>query len=210
MNLTVMGRGFAANEDVNINYEDEERATATTNDKGSFEASFSVPESKYGERQVTAGYAADNAASAIFTMESEPPPVPKLVSPPDGGKVTPTFEWSEVSDDSGVRYNLQIANSANITATGEFADNPIFSVEGLVGTNYTLEETDALPYGTYYWIVQAVDGAENESGWTAARSFRTGLLPKWALIAIIVAIVVLIGALIRSLVIRRSIYYDRW
>jgi hypothetical protein len=125
------------------------------------------------------------------------------------GRVTPTFEWSQVSDDSGVHYSLQIATSANVTATGEFVD-PIVSKEGLVETSYTLEETEALPYGTYYWIVQAVDGAENESGWTAARSFQVGLLPRWGFIAIIAAAAVLLIALIRALLIRRSIYCDRW
>jgi hypothetical protein len=211
MNLTVTGRGFAGNEDVSIMYDGNQKATATTNDQGSFEASVSVPESPHGERQVTAEDAAENEATAIFTMESNHPNTPELISPPDGGRVgligsvTPTFEWSEVSDDSGVYYNLQIATSANVTATGEFAD-PLVSVAGLVGTNYTLNATEALSYGTYYWIVEAVDGAENESGWTAARSFRAGLLPLWALGAIIVAVVVLIGALIRALV-RRRIYY---
>ena len=218
MNLTVTGHGFAASEDVNIMYDGNQVTTAETNDQGNFQVSFSVPESKYGERLVTAGYAADNAASAIFTMESDPPPIPELISPPDRsrvgfrGKVTPTFEWSEVSDESGVRYCLQISTSANVTTTGEFAD-PMVPVAGLVETSYTLEdteETDALPYGTYYWIVQAVDGAENESGWTVARSFRVGLLPLWGLVAAIVAAVVLLVALIRALVIRRSIYYDRW
>jgi hypothetical protein len=55
--------------------------------------------------------------------------------------------------------------------------------------------------------VQAVDGVENESGWTAAHSFRVGFLPLWGLIAVIVAIVMLIIALIRALVIRRRYYY---
>jgi hypothetical protein len=212
MNLTVTGHGFTANEDVVITYDDSQVATARTNDEGSFDVSFLVPESKYGERLVTAGYAAGNAASATFTMESDPPDVPELISPPDGGrvglrgKVTPTFEWSEVSDDSGVYYNLQIATRENVTDTGEFVD-PLVSVAGSVGTNYTLEETEALPYGTYYWIVQAVDGAENESGWTAAHSIRVGLLPLWGFIAAIVAIVVLLVALIRFLVRRRIYYY---
>jgi hypothetical protein len=215
MNVTVTGHGFAANEDVSIMYDGNQKATATTNDQGSFEASFSVPESLHGAHQVTAEDAAENEATAIFIMESNHPNTPELISPTDRGRVgligsvTPTFEWSEISDDSGVFYNLQIATSADVTATGEFAD-PKVSVAGLVGTNYTLNATEALSYGTYYWIVEAVDGAENESGWTAARSLRAGLLPKWALIAIIVAIVVLIGALIRSLLIRRSIYYDHW
>jgi len=70
MNLTVTGHGFVADEDVVITYDGSQEVTARTNDQGSFEASFLVPESKYGERKVTAGYAAGNAASAIFTMES--------------------------------------------------------------------------------------------------------------------------------------------
>jgi len=211
-NLTVTGRGLAANKDVDIMYDGSQEATATTNNKGSFEASFPVPESQHGERQVTAEDAAGNNATSIFTMESDPPDTPALISLPDRsrvgfiGRVRPTFVWSAVSDDSGVRYSLQIAASANVTATGEFVD-PLFSVEGLVGTNYTLEKKDALPYGTYYWIVQAVDGAENADNWTAVRSFRAGLLPLWAFIVIIVAIVMLIGALVYFFVIRRRIHY---
>ena len=211
--LTVTGRGFAASKNVVIKYDASQKATASTNAKGSFSGvSFSVPESKYGAHQITAEDAAENEATAIFTMESDPPDTPELISPPDGGrvgfigKVRPTFEWSEVSDDSGVYYRLQIATSENVTATGEFAD-PLVSKNISVGTNYTLEETKALPYGTYYWIVQAIDGAENESGWTAAYSFRAGLLPMWAFIAIIIAIVVLIGTLVYFFVIRRRTHY---
>ncbi len=213
IDLTVTGRGFAANEDVVIMYDDSQVATAETNDKGSFSVNFPVPESQYGERLVTAGYSDGNAASANFIMESDPPPTPSLISPSNRsrlgfmGEVAPTFEWSAVSDDSGVRYSLQVATSDNVTATGEFVD-PIVSVTNLVETSYTL--TEALPYGSYYWIVQAVDGAENEGGWTAARSFRVGLLPLWGFIAIIAAAVVLLVALIRALVMRRTIYYDRW
>ncbi|MEA1872478.1 MAG: hypothetical protein U9M91_03695, partial [Chloroflexota bacterium] len=211
MNLTVTGGGFAPDEDVVIKYDGSEVATAETNDKGSFEVTFSVPESRHGARQVKAEDAAENEATAIFTVESDRPDTPELISPPDGGRVgfigrmRPTFEWSEVSDDSGVYYSLQIATSDNVTATG-FVDS-IFSVEGLVGTNYTLEKTEALPYGTYYWIVQAVDGAENESGWTAARSFRAGVMPLWAFIVIMVAVAGGIGALVYFRVIRQRIYY---
>ena len=122
------------------------------------------------------------------------------------GGVKPRFEWSEVFDDSGVYYNLQIAASANVTMAGEFVD-PIVTKEGLVGSNYTLESSEALPFGTYYWIVQAVDGAENESGWTDVYSFRAGLLPLWAFIVIMVGIAALIGGLVYLFVIRRRAYY---
>ena len=221
MDLTVTGRGFPAYEDVIILYDDSQVAIAETDDQGSFEVSFSVPESKHGEHLVRAkltGGTNSTAdleinASAIFTMESDPPPIPTLISPSNKsrlgfmGEVTPTFEWSEVSDDSGVRYSLQIATSADVTATGEFV-NPIVSVTILTETSYTV--TEALPYGTYYWIVQAVDRAENEGDWSTPRSFRVGLLPQWAFIAIIAAAAVLLVLLIRALVIRRTIYYDRW
>ena len=211
MNLTVTGGGFAANKNVVIKYDGSEVETARTNTEGSFDVSFLVPESKYGDRVVTAEDDAENNATAIFTMESNAPNTPDLISPPDGdrvgfvGKVRPTFEWSEVSDVSGVYYNLQIARSANVTDTG-FVD-PIVSKEGLVGTNYTLDDTEALPYGTYYWIVQAVDGAENAGNWTAARSFRAGLLPLWAFIVIIVAVAGGIGAAVYFFVIKKRIYY---
>jgi hypothetical protein len=212
MNLTVTGHGFATNKDVVVMYDGSQEKTAETNEKGSFVASFLVPESHHSEHQVTAEDAAGNNATAILIMESTAPPMPTLTSPSNGswvglvGRVTPTFSWSAVSDESGVRYSLQIATSANVTATGELVDS-IVSKEGLVGTSYTMEETEALPYGTYYWIVQAVDGAGNARGWTGARSFRAGLLPMWAFILIIVAIVALIGVLIYFFIIRRRYYY---
>jgi hypothetical protein len=209
MDLTVVGRGFAANEDVNIMYDGGTVETTKTNGRGSFEIDFPVPESQYGEHQVAAGYAGENHASAIFTMESNHPDAPTLISPSNKrrvgliGKETPKFEWSAVSDDSGVHYRLQVATSDDFVASSLVA-----SVTGLTETSYTLDK--ALPYGTYYWIVQAVDGAQNESPWTEPRPFRVGLLPTWAFILIIIAIVVLIRAAIRALVRRRAIYSDRW
>ncbi|HXZ29819.1 MAG TPA: hypothetical protein VEG43_01490, partial [Dehalococcoidia bacterium] len=183
-----------------------------TDSKGSFDVIFAVPESPHGAHQVTAEDAADNVASANFTMESNPPDKPEPISPPDKsrvgfiGEVTPTFAWSAVSDPSGVYYNLQIAASANITAAGEFA-GPIVSVTHLVGTNYTLNATQALAYGTYYWIVQAVDRADNKSGWTTPHSFHAGLLPLWAFILGIVVAAAVIGTLVHFLVLRRRVRY---
>jgi hypothetical protein len=214
-NVTVAGHGFGASEELAITYDDTQVATLTAGNKGSFYVSFLVPRSLHGERKVTAGYAGQNHANAIFTMESRPPATPTPNTPADRsrlglmGNVTPTFQWSEVSDDSGVWYSLQIAASDTTTGTGAFAD-PKISVTGLVATNYTLEETEALSQGTYYWIVQAVDGAENEGKWSAVHSFRVGLLPLWGLIIVIVAAVALLALVLRALVRRRTIYYDRW
>ena len=214
-NLTVTGYGFAASEDIVVLYDGEQVATAETDETGSFDADFPVLESQYGEHSVAAGYSGQNAASAVFTMESNHPSTPQLISPSSGsrmgliGKEAPAFQWSSISDDSGVYYSLQIASSDAVTATGEFVD-PLVSVSGLTETTYTVEETEALPLGGYYWIVQTVDGADNESGWSAVRSFRVGLMPLWAFVVIIVAVVVLLAALITVRVRRRIIYYDNW
>ena len=218
MDLTVTGRGFPADEDIIILYDDSQVAIVETDEQGTFEVSFTVPESKHGAHVVRATEATNNtadldiSASATFTMESNAPSIPEQIFPADRGRlgfiseVAPTFEWSEVSDESGIAYySLQIATSADFAAS-----SIIFSVTDLTGTSYTLQEAEALPLGTYYWTVQAADGAENESGWSANHSFRVGLLPRWGFIAVIVGAVVLLIALIRALLRRRTIFYDGW
>jgi hypothetical protein len=210
--LTVTGGGFATNQNIIVRYDGTHNLTARSNSNGSFTVTFAVPESRHGVRQVTAEVDGLVEATASFTMESQAPDVPDLISPPDEsragiiGSVRPTFEWSEVSDLSGVRYSLQIAGGANATTAGGFAD-PIVSVTDIVGTNYTLNATEGLPYGTYYWIVQAVDGAENEGDWTAPSSFKAGVMPLWAFIVAIVAVAAGIGAAVYFFWIRRRIYY---
>jgi hypothetical protein len=208
--LTVTGYGFPVNEDVNVMYDGNQMETAGTDDHGSFWISFIVPESQHGQRTVKAQDASGNNATAIFTMESNPPGTPEPISP-DGsragfiGGVRPTFKWSEVSDESGISYSLQIATGANVTAAG-FAD-PTVSIVDITGTNYTLEKNDALPYGTYYWIVRAVDGAGNAGNWSEAYSFHAGFLPLWAFVLIIVGGVAIIGTLVYFFIIRKRIYY---
>ena len=220
MELTVTGRSFPADEDIIILYDDSQVAIVETDDQGTFEISFLVPESEHGEHEVRATLAEstnntadlDIDASAIFTMEADPPPIPEQISPADTSRlgffraVAPTFEWSEVSDESGIAfYGLQVATSADFATS-----SIIVTVTGIAGTSYTLQETEALSLGTYYWTVQAVDSAENESDWSANHSFRVGLLPRWGFIAAIAGAVVLLIIIIRALLRRRTIYYDKW
>jgi len=209
--LTVTGRGFAVSKSVDIYYEADKITTETTDNKGSFHISFAVPESLHGARTVRAADAAGNNATAVFTMESVPPGTPELVAPADKsrvgfvGKIRPTFEWTEVEDESGVYYSLQIARSANVTADG-FVE-PTVSITGLVATNCTLNATQALPYGTYYWMVRAVDKAGNAGNWTEVRSFRAGIMPLWGFIPSVVGAVAVIGTLVYFYIIRRRTYY---
>jgi hypothetical protein len=199
--VTVTGSGFAASKSVAITYDAVQKGTATTNSAGSFSAvTFKVPVSPHGNRPIVATDASGNSATANFVVESTPPPLPELLSPADGsrlgwiGDVTPTFEWSAVTDPSEpITYSLQIA------ATEDFTDPGMRETTGITGgdeemVTYAAEES--LSHGTYYWRVKAVDSAQNDSGWTAPYSFKVGLLPLWALIAIIALIVVAIGVLV--------------
>ena len=214
MNLTVRGGGFDPNEAVVIKYDGadlEPPATGRTNADGSFEVSFFVPESKHGAHNVTAEIDGQTEAFDIFTMESDAPEKPELMSPPDGdsvgfiGKVRLTFNWSEIEDLSGVYYSLQIATSANIT-DGGFAD-PVRSISNIVGTNYTLKDAEALPQGSYYWSVQAVDRAENKGEWAEPRSVRVGVMPLWAFVVLMVVAAGGIGTLVYFRWIKQRIYY---
>jgi hypothetical protein len=75
-----------------------------------------------------------------------------------------TFDWGDVSDPSGVSYNLQVDDDADFS-------RPIISKEEVAQSTYTLAEGEALSKGTYYWRVKAVDGAGNTAGWTDSFSF---------------------------------------
>jgi uncharacterized delta-60 repeat protein len=95
------------------------------------------------------------SADAICGVDTVAPPAPSLVSPTDGTITinnTPTFEWTSVSDPSGVTYTLEIVEQLTKT--------------GLTDNTYTLTGAEALPHGTYSWHVRAVDGAGNVGDWS--------------------------------------------
>ena len=57
-----------------------------------------------------------------------------------------------------------------------------------------------LALGTYYWRVKAIDGAYNESAWSATSVVKVGLIPLWAFIIIIaIGFLVMVGAIMRFL-----------
>jgi len=207
--LTVSGKGFPANESVTITYDGVTKGSGTTSSKGSLSGvSFAAEHSQTThttDHSVVVTYDA-TTVSFTFVMESESPAKPALSSPANATrlglvtKVTPVFQWQTVDDPSGVSYDLQIGT------TPAFAQ-VLISKTGLTDASYGLTGAEALGYGSYYWRVRAVDGAKNDSGWTTPYSFKSGLLPLWAVIAIAAAIAALIGALVFFLT-RKGAPYD--
>jgi hypothetical protein len=92
------------------------------------------------------------------------PAAPSAVSPTDGASVTEPFtiSWTAVSDPTGIiAYNWQVSSSSAFTS--------------VLLQNSTNGETQAsvsgLANGTYFWRVQAVNGAFEQGAWSQPRSF---------------------------------------
>ena len=92
------------------------------------------------------------------------PPAPSPVSPADGASVTEPFtiSWTAVSDPSGiVAYNWQVSSSSTFASV--LLQN---STNGA-----TQDSVSGLANGTYFWRVQAVNGAFESGAWSQPRSF---------------------------------------
>lgn len=193
--VTVNGTGFGVDKELAIKYDNTAvPASAVSDAKGSFQASFKAPKSSGGKHNVIISDAAGTSASGIFNMEMTPPSLPEIISPKDGGRAgffdraAPTFKWADVPDQSGVSYSLQVSSES------EFA-NTVLSKEGLTEPECTLTEAEALARGTYYWRIKAIDGAGNDSGWTAPILVKIGIMPLWLFIVIAVVVVAIIARL---------------
>src|SRR5262249_22255676 len=100
-----------------------------------------------------------------------PPPAPTPLGPAAGANVLVPFtiSWSAVSDPSGiVAYNWEISPSSTFS--------PVILLNSTSGQ--TQDTVSGLANGTYFWHVQAVNGAFEQGVFSAARSFNvTGAGP---------------------------------
>jgi hypothetical protein len=173
--------------------------TTTADANGAFLIAFAVPKSEHGHHVVLVSDAV-NAIEATFTMESQAPPVPELISPENGIRQgsRPSFEWGAVDDPSGVTYSLQIATDTSFSTL-------VLEKEGLTQPQYALAREEGLPstdsQAPYYWQVRAIDGASNASDWSSPRSFFVRFLPQWAIYVLIVA-----GSVLTSVFISRRMW----
>ena len=114
----------------------------------------------------------DGFIEAAFTVDLFPPDAPVLLAPVDGaitGNNTPTFDWSDVVDASGVTYQLQVTS-------GGFPDGPfIIDTGGLTQSEFTPSEP--LPDDQYLWRVRAEDGAGRLGSLSDIFSVRVDIEP---------------------------------
>jgi hypothetical protein len=117
-----------------------------------------------GQPRLTFLFAIILCLSAGGRAVAAPPPAPSAVSPADGASITEPFtiSWTAVSDPAGIiAYNWQVSSSSAFTS--------------LLLQNSTNGATQAsvsgLADGTYFWRVQAVNGAFEQGTWSQPRSF---------------------------------------
>lgn len=172
--LTVQGTGFRVGLPVTITYDGDEADSAIVDVGGAFSVTFGIPVSCAGGHTVTTTAGA-NSIGATFTVESTPPPTPKLLLPADATETAEAvyFDWENVSDPSGVSYALVVASDANLS-------DVLFTKEGLTDSEYTLSEEEKLPPSRetpYYWRVRAIDRASNMGEWSTIDSFYVAAPP---------------------------------
>ena len=205
--FAVDGSGFTPNASVTITLASEQ-ITASTDASGWFSVNVTVPCGQNGPQPITTSDGI-NTVTTTFTVESTPPqiPLPLLPAYGDRAKSQAYFDWDDVLDPSfPVTYTLQVTTSESFATI-------VLEKTGLTESEYTLTEGEKLnstsKEAPYYWRVQAVDGAGNESGWTTVGPFYVGFpfnIPGWALYTLIGLIAGLLIVLITYVLvlIRRS------
>ena len=180
--VIVGGVGFLANSAITITYATEPQVVATTTSDadGAFSATFDIPASEPGTHTITASDGT-NSLQVSFYMESQAPPIPAPLLPLMNAKAASQtyFDWEDVTDPSGVTYDLQIAIDEEFTTSAM-----VLEKTGLTDSEYTLTKEEALESRSeeepYYWRVRAVDGASNASAWTGTGEFSVGFAwPDW-------------------------------
>ncbi|MGB8707638.1 MAG: IPT/TIG domain-containing protein [Dehalococcoidia bacterium] len=203
--VTLTGCGFAARSTIAIKYDDIAVSNSpTTGDTGNFTDKFIVPESSTDTHVITATDKAGNVATFGLPLEGTAPSVPNPISPAQErfgwfGSQLVVFNWSEVSDPSGVTYSLEIDNSLRF-----FPLEPGMRKTGLTEPNCVMR----LDPGTYYWRVKAIDGAGNESDWSLSPyPFQVGLLSGLYLAIGAIIFVIIFIFIIRAFFRRVREYY---
>jgi hypothetical protein len=133
----------------------------------------SLPDGSYSWKVIAINEVSENESAVwTFTIDTVPPDAPTLLAPDNGSTErvsTPTFDWSDVSDPSGITYELEVASDSEFTSL-------LIEKTGLTASNYNATAVDALSDGTYYWRVRARDEANNVGDFSPTWSFTVDTL----------------------------------
>ncbi len=208
--IIVSGSGFTASSNLQITFDDSpigNTGAVSTSDTGNFSKTITIPPATAGNHVIKVIDDQNNSDSQTFVIGGTPPAAPNPTSPVDGtksgffGGITPTLKWAAVTDPRGEAYLKGITYHLQVDTSPDFS-NPVVDVTGLTKTAYTLSKSEALPEGEYYWRVQAVDAASNQSVWSPTMTLISGTMSPGILALIILGFLVVL-VIVYFLVIRR-------
>jgi hypothetical protein len=197
--VTLTGSGFDGNSKLTVTVngivapgEDGQPLDVRTQTNGNVVATFRVPKgiSTVGNKTVEVTDEGGATASTGFTVEKKVLTAPQPISPEKDSKLRSgeiTFRWGGITGGSNVTYILQISDSPDIATY-------VQRITDIETPTYALPKEDALPQGTYYWWVKAVDNYDNESLWSSPSSFTVAPIPTW--VWVVVGLVVLVALMV--------------
>ena len=189
--VTLTGSGFHGNQELTVTVGGVAvPGDMRTQTNGNVVINFQVPTgSPEGKQTLVVRDEGGATASADFTVKEKVLATPQPISPEDNklrsGQIT--FRWGGITSGSNITYILQISDSPDLATY-------VWSKSDIETSSYTLPKEEALPKGTYYWWVKAVDNYGNESPWSSPSSFTVSPIPTW--VWVVVGVVVLVGLMV--------------
>lgn len=172
--LTVSGTGFGRREDVVVYFNSAGMATVTTDSRGSFDATFSVPEFEEGIYDIEAEDEDENLDTAKFTVTvpssptpapaPSPTPAPTPALPPTvlnisstSGKIGTDLVISgagfEADATITIKYDEEVVSTANADSYGIFVS--IFKVPTSKSGDHTVTVSDGTNTEEFTFTVEA-------------------------------------------------------
>ncbi len=84
-----------------------------------------------------------------FTVNTSTASATDIITPENEirtANTTPTFDWADIADESGVKYSLEVDNDSDFSS-------PLITKSKIYSSSYTLTDEESLAEGSYYWRV---------------------------------------------------------
>ena len=219
--VTVAGSGFYAGESIAITYDNNNTgATATTDDTGSFNVTFSAPFSPGKDHTVKATGSKGAASQQTYTSTMSIPPTPQLLGPGSGAKLEAygsvidviygivkniggLFQSPNPSQNDSVLTTLTwkidgdatgVTYTLQIAKTADFSDEVLLK-DDIATSSFDLYKSNFLLSGTYYWRVKASGDAGGVSPWSNSWNFDI-ITASSLVMALSVTILILLLAIV--------------
>ncbi len=219
--VTVAGSGFYAGESIAITYDNNNTGvTATTDDTGSFNVTFSAPFSPGKDHTVKATGSKGAASQQTYTSTMSIPPTPQLLGPGSGAKLEAygsvidviygivkniggLFQSSNPSQNDSALTTLTwkidgdatgVTYTLQIAKTADFSDEVLLK-DDIATTSFDLYRSNFLSSGTYYWRVKAWGMPEASAPWSNSWNFDI-ITASSLVMALSVTILILLLAIV--------------